>query len=183
MAEIASGKERPATPFMTGKGAAAGSVWQNNRDDSAPSGLIAPPRAKASAAKPKSVATLPSFIEPQLAEAWEKPPTGPGWAYEIRFDGYRMQLRTVGGKATLLSRNGLDWSRQIVVGQVFQLERVAKIVEVMQGERRIFGGELDVVVFWASPISSTSVDQVDRICVPIVGSPAFSFWCRRLGRM
>src|SRR6185312_9641850 len=27
-----------------------------------------------------------------------------------KFDGYRMQLRTAGGEATLLSRKGLDWS-------------------------------------------------------------------------
>ena len=110
MAEIASGKGRSATPFMTAKGAAAGSVWQSNRDDSAPAGLTAPTQPKASAAKPKSVATLPPFIEPQLAKSLEKPPTGPGWGHEIKFDGYRMQLRTVGGKATLLSRKGLDWS-------------------------------------------------------------------------
>src|ERR1700709_43106 len=51
MVEIANGKGRAATPFMTGKGAAAGSVWQSNRDDSAPAGLIAPTKAKASSAK------------------------------------------------------------------------------------------------------------------------------------
>jgi bifunctional non-homologous end joining protein LigD len=110
MTEIANGKGRAATPFMTAKGAAAGSVWQSNRDDSAPAGLIPPTKAKASAAKPKTVASLPAFVEPQLTKLLEKPPTGPGWAHEIKFDGYRMQLRTVGGKATLLSRKGLDWS-------------------------------------------------------------------------
>ncbi len=110
MAEIANGKGRAATPFMTAEGAQAGSVWQSNRDDSAPAGLTPPTKAKASAAKPKSVAALPDFIEPQLAKSLEKPPVGPGWAHEIKFDGYRMQLRTVGGKATLLSRSGLDWS-------------------------------------------------------------------------
>ena len=110
MTEIANGKGRAATPFMTAQGAVAGSVWQSNRDDSAPAGLIPSTKSKASAAKPKSVATLPAFIEPQLAKSLEKPPSGPGWAHEIKFDGYRMQLRTVGGKATLLSRSGLDWS-------------------------------------------------------------------------
>ena len=32
MAEIAAGKGRAATPFMTAKGARAGAVWQSNRD-------------------------------------------------------------------------------------------------------------------------------------------------------
>jgi bifunctional non-homologous end joining protein LigD len=95
---------------MTVEGAAPGSVWQSNRDDSAPAGLMAPTKAKPSAAKPKKVTTLPDFIEPQLTKALEKPPTGAGWAHEIKFDGYRMQLRTVGRTARLLSRKGLDWS-------------------------------------------------------------------------
>ncbi len=108
MTEIANGKGKAASPFMTAKGAAAGSVWQSNRDDSAPAGLIVP--VKATSSKVKTVATLPAFIEPQLAKSLEKPPAGAGWAHEIKFDGYRMQLRTVGGKATLRSRKGLDWS-------------------------------------------------------------------------
>jgi bifunctional non-homologous end joining protein LigD len=109
MVEIANGKGRAAKPFMTAKGAAAGSVWQSNRDESAPAGIISPAKAKPTT-KAKTVAALPDFIDPQLAKSLEKPPAGPGWAHEIKFDGYRMQLRTVGGKATLLSRRGLDWS-------------------------------------------------------------------------
>ena len=110
MTEITNGKGRAAKPFMTAKGADAGAVWQSNRDDSAPAGLIEPIKPKASRAKAKAVANLPAFIEPQLCKSLEKPPMGAGWAHEIKFDGYRMQLRTVDGKATLLSRKGLDWS-------------------------------------------------------------------------
>jgi bifunctional non-homologous end joining protein LigD len=117
MVEITNGKGRKAKPFMTAKGTDAGAVWQSNRDDSAPAGLHTPVKAKGAAARAKTVATLPAFIEPQLARLLDKPPAGPGWAHEIKFDGYRMQLRTVGGQATLLSRKGLDWSskfREIV---------------------------------------------------------------------
>jgi bifunctional non-homologous end joining protein LigD len=109
MPEIANGKGRAAKPFLTAEGATAGAIWQSNRDDSAPAGLISPTKARP-AGKAKSVATLPAFIEPQLTKPFEKPPVGPGWAHEIKFDGYRMQLRTLGGKATLLTRKGLDWS-------------------------------------------------------------------------
>jgi bifunctional non-homologous end joining protein LigD len=109
MMEISNGKDRAATPFMTTQGAAAGSVWQSNRDDSAPAGLVPPTEAKPRA-KAKTVKSLPEFIDPQLATSLDKPPTGSGWAHEIKFDGYRMQLRTVGGNAVLLSRKGLDWS-------------------------------------------------------------------------
>ena len=110
MVEITNGKGRAATPFMTGKGAAAGSVWQSNRDDSAPAGLIAPTKAKASSAKGKTVPNLPDFIEPQLTKLLDKPPIGPGWTHEIKFDGYRMQLRTEDGHAALRTRKGLDWT-------------------------------------------------------------------------
>jgi len=108
MAEIASGKGKAATPFMTAQGADAGAVWQSDRDDSAPAGLTKP--VKASAAKAKAAKVLPDFIEPQLTKPVDKPSSGPGWAHEIKFDGYRMQLRTEGGKAALRTRKGLDWS-------------------------------------------------------------------------
>jgi bifunctional non-homologous end joining protein LigD len=110
MAEITNGKGRKAKAFMTAKGADAGAVWQSHRDESSPADLRVPVKASSSAAKPKTVAALPEFIEPQLTKLLEKPPAGQGWAHEIKFDGYRMQLRTVGGQATLRSRKGLDWS-------------------------------------------------------------------------
>jgi bifunctional non-homologous end joining protein LigD len=114
MTEIAGGKGKAAKPFMTKKGAEAGAVWQSNRNENSTAAasppMAAAPKTRTKAAKGKKVSKLPDFIEPQLTRSLEKPPAGSGWAHEIKFDGYRMQLRTVGAKATLLSRNGLDWS-------------------------------------------------------------------------
>jgi bifunctional non-homologous end joining protein LigD len=109
MNEIAAGKGRAASSFMTDAGADPGAVWRSNRTDGAPAGLIQPAKGKGTA-KAKLVKALPDFIEPQLAKPLDKPPAGPGWAHEIKFDGYRMQLRVEGGKATLKTRKGLDWS-------------------------------------------------------------------------
>jgi bifunctional non-homologous end joining protein LigD len=115
MEEIAVGKGRRAKPFMTASGAAAGAVWHSNRNNgpaaaSPPvAASIEPPKP---AAKSTTVGSLPAFIEPQLAKSIAKPPSGTGWAHEIKFDGYRMQMRTEGGKATLLTRKGLDWSEK-----------------------------------------------------------------------
>ena len=109
MAEISDRKGSAARPFMTTQGTPAGSVWHSDRDRGAPAGLIPPAKTKPRA-KAKTVKNLPNFIDPQLATSLDKPPAGSGWAHEIKFDGYRMQLRTVGGKAILLSRKGLDWS-------------------------------------------------------------------------
>ena len=36
----------------------------------------------------------------------------PGWGHEIKFDGYRMQMRVVDGKAALRTRKGLDWTER-----------------------------------------------------------------------
>jgi bifunctional non-homologous end joining protein LigD len=102
MAEIAAGRGKPAKPFMTKVGAAAGSVWNSDRGALQPAPAGAAPKA----------GRLPNFIEPQLTKPVTKPAAGPDWAHEIKFDGYRMQLRTEAGAATLRSRKGLDWSEK-----------------------------------------------------------------------
>jgi bifunctional non-homologous end joining protein LigD len=111
MVEITSGKGRAATPFMTAAGVDAGAVWQSNRDKSAPAGRKQPGKTT-QASKGKAVKILPDFIAPQLTKPTDKPPSGPGWAHEIKFDGYRMQLRTAKGEAALRTRKGLDWSEK-----------------------------------------------------------------------
>ena len=55
---------------------------------------------------------LPVFVEPSLAMLAEKPPSGPNWLHEIKYDGYRMQARLDGGKVKLLTRTGLDWTKR-----------------------------------------------------------------------
>jgi bifunctional non-homologous end joining protein LigD len=47
---------------------------------------------------------------PQLATLVKEPPSGPGWLHEIKYDGYRIGCRLRGGRATLISRNGKDWT-------------------------------------------------------------------------
>jgi len=47
-------------------------------------------------------------LRPQLATVTESLPTGPGWLYEPKWDGYRAIVTLRGGEATLTSRNGND---------------------------------------------------------------------------
>ncbi|MGV8941046.1 MAG: DNA ligase D [Lysobacter sp.] len=51
----------------------------------------------------------PEFA-PQLASLRGSPPAGVGWLHELKWDGYRLLARIDGGKASLRSRNGLDWT-------------------------------------------------------------------------
>jgi len=55
---------------------------------------------------------MPSFIAPQLARLVEAPPSGPHWAHEVKFDGYRMQMRVEGHTARLRTRKALDWTER-----------------------------------------------------------------------
>ena len=53
---------------------------------------------------------MPDFVPPQLCRLVARPAAGDDWAHEIKFDGYRMQLRVEDGTATLRTRKGLDWT-------------------------------------------------------------------------
>ena len=124
MEEIAAGAGRGPTRFITAEAGAPPSkrtrtppkrVWNSNRGDPEAS-AEAVVEAEPPAPKPKrarkagAAAELPPFIPPQLARGVERPPAGAGWAHEIKFDGYRLQLRVDGGGCQVLTRSGLDWT-------------------------------------------------------------------------
>ncbi|HLN10707.1 MAG TPA: DNA ligase D, partial [Xanthobacteraceae bacterium] len=52
----------------------------------------------------------PDFVPPELCRLVDRPPSGDTWGHEIKFDGYRMQLRVAAGEVTLRTRAGLDWT-------------------------------------------------------------------------
>jgi len=56
------------------------------------------------------VTKLPAFIPPQLCRLLDEPPDGADWIHEIKFDGYRVQMRVEAGRPRLLTRKGLDWT-------------------------------------------------------------------------
>lgn len=113
MAEIAAGEGDAPKPFMTAAKPAPDAVWHshaNARSTAAASPKLAKTKIAAKPKREPKRAAMPDFIEPQLCRLVEKPPNGEGWGHEIKFDGYRMQLRTEGGETKLLTRKGLDWS-------------------------------------------------------------------------
>ena len=52
----------------------------------------------------------PTSSRRSFARPVERPPAGEGWGHEIKFDGYRMQLRVEDGEVALKTRKGLDWT-------------------------------------------------------------------------
>ncbi|MDR3588190.1 MAG: DNA ligase D [Negativicutes bacterium] len=56
---------------------------------------------------------LPPALAPQLATLVDRAPAGGDWAYEIKFDGYRILARVDHGKVNLFSRGGQDWTTRL----------------------------------------------------------------------
>jgi len=137
MQQIAEGGGNRPKPFMlaTTKLGSANAVWigkgaDDHAEARAPDTRVAPGPAQdsksAKAAKPASAApsraveptrvkpvmasAMPKFIEPQLSKLVDRPPDQAGWAHEVKFDGYRAQLRVEKNKAVIRTRKGLDWT-------------------------------------------------------------------------
>src|SRR5258708_426854 len=120
MDQIAEGKGKAPKPFMTAKSGRgkADAVWHSNRGDAAEARAQSKTVSRSMAAKlakAKKVAAIPDFVAPELCVAVERPPSGEGWCHEIKFDGYRVQLRVEDGEATLKTRKGLDWTDKFPV--------------------------------------------------------------------
>jgi bifunctional non-homologous end joining protein LigD len=100
MTQIAAGKGMSPKPFMTIQRSAAdpSAVWHSNKANSSTTS--------------RANARMPPFIEMQLCKTASRPPSGDDWVHEIKFDGYRMQLRIENGRATLRTRSGLDWTER-----------------------------------------------------------------------
>ncbi|HEX4028052.1 MAG TPA: DNA ligase D [Rhizomicrobium sp.] len=102
MTAIEAGTGKKPKPLMRAKAFKADAVWQSKsrKDEGTPEPVV----------KAKTVSKLPRFVEPQLTQLVEQPPSGPAWVHEVKFDGYRIQLHVQKGEAKLLTRKGLDWT-------------------------------------------------------------------------
>lgn len=75
-------------------------------------------RAGAKAISRKGAKPLPAFIEPCLATLVDSTPDDPAFIHEIKFDGYRIQIRAENGRVKYLSRSGLDYTDRVVPSPV-----------------------------------------------------------------
>ncbi|SEG61006.1 non-homologous end-joining DNA ligase [Bosea lathyri] len=54
---------------------------------------------------------MPDRVEPCLALLASKPPVGDQWAYEVKWDGYRLAVHVdPGRRVRILTRGGFDWT-------------------------------------------------------------------------
>jgi bifunctional non-homologous end joining protein LigD len=108
-----------------GRGAAARENWLLIKEDdryarrdqdpvvrwtrSVASGRVMETIARAADRVHTSVEAL-RFVAPQLATLASRPPEGPDWLHEIKFDGYRAVIAVAGRAARIYSRSGQDWT-------------------------------------------------------------------------
>jgi bifunctional non-homologous end joining protein LigD len=67
-------------------------------------------RVRSSRGRPKNAPA--AFIEPCRPTVSLRPPRGPGWAHELKHDGYRLQIHVHDGQVRLLTMNAADWTKR-----------------------------------------------------------------------
>ena len=65
-------------------------------------------RMRTSRGRPKSAPA--AFIHPCRPIVAKQPPSGPGWAHELKHDGYRLQIHVRDGRVRLYTMNGSNWT-------------------------------------------------------------------------
>lgn len=80
---------------------------------------------------------IPTEVRPELATLAASAPTGDAWIHEIKFDGYRVLCRVAGGRATLFTRTGKDWTARF--------GSVANAAEALPVREAILDGEAVIV--------------------------------------
>jgi bifunctional non-homologous end joining protein LigD len=76
-------------------------------------------------------APFPGFIEPALASAIDKVPSGQRWIHEIKFDGYRVQLHFANESIQVFTRRGNDWSKRFkkIANDAFLVNAASAIID------------------------------------------------------
>ena len=55
---------------------------------------------------------MPERIEPCLALLQSKAPDGPDWAFEVKWDGYRLAVHRDADGLRIITRGGHDWTHR-----------------------------------------------------------------------
>ncbi|MBB3237140.1 non-homologous end-joining DNA ligase [Phyllobacterium endophyticum] len=55
---------------------------------------------------------MPERVEPCLASLKTRPPTGPDWLFEVKWDGYRLAIHIEPEGIRILTRGGHDWTHR-----------------------------------------------------------------------
>lgn len=74
---------------------------------------------------------MPRRVDPCVATLVDKPPKGPDWAFEVKWDGYRLAVHVEPGEVRAITRGGYDWTRKfgLIVAEAHQLGHASMILD------------------------------------------------------
>ena len=74
---------------------------------------------------------MPRRVEPCVATLVDKPPRGPEWAFEVKWDGYRLAVHVEPGEVRAITRGGYDWTKKFgaIVAEAGQLGHTSMIID------------------------------------------------------
>jgi bifunctional non-homologous end joining protein LigD len=98
---------------------------------------LRPRRSSAADVAGAKRAPYPGFITPCDPTLRDRAPEGSQWLHEIKIDGYRAQLHIRGGRVSVYSRSGYDWTAQF--------RQIARAAEALCGRDLIIDGEATVL--------------------------------------
>ncbi|NNG72362.1 ATP-dependent DNA ligase [Rhizobium laguerreae] len=80
---------------------------------------------------------MPDRIEPCLALLKQKPPKGPQWAFEVKWDGYRLAVHIAPSGVRILTRGGHDWTERFPAIAA-EARRLPVATAILDGEAVVF---------------------------------------------
>ena len=94
-------------------------------------------RDRSSGGPAPAATALPVDAPFQLATLVDEAPAGDEWIHEIKYDGYRLRVALEGGRATVHTRRGEDWTTRF--------RDIAGAVEVLPASSALLDGEAIVL--------------------------------------
>ena len=118
--------------------------------------------------KQPAKAEFPGYIEPCDPTLRKEAPAGPEWIHEIKYDGYRLQLRIDSGDITLHSRRRLSWTKQFA-----PVVRAAKSIRAQQA---IIDGEVTVLGTTGLPDFQALRRQIGKVSSEVIYNAFDLLW-------
>ncbi|TBA80347.1 non-homologous end-joining DNA ligase [Rhizobium ruizarguesonis] len=80
---------------------------------------------------------MPDRIDPCLALLKPKPPKGPQWAFEVKWDGYRLAVHIEPSRVRILTRGGHNWTERFPAIAA-EASRLPVATAILDGEAVVF---------------------------------------------
>lgn len=74
---------------------------------------------------------MPRRVDPCVATLVDKPPKGPEWAFEVKWDGYRLAVHVEPSEVRAITRGGYDWTKKFtaIVAEARELGHASMILD------------------------------------------------------